>query len=455
MINRMFFVFAVLMAFSGIGLNAQEKWEPLFNGKNLKGWKQLNGSATYKVVKGELVGTTVLSSPNSFLCTARNYGDFILEYEAWVDPRLNSGVQIRSHSYPEYQNGRVHGYQVEIDPSDRAWSAGIYDESRRAWLYPLTDNKEAQKAFRNNEWNHFRVEAIGTRIRTWINGIPAANLIDDVDSSGFIGLQVHGIGNDPEKVGIQVKWRNIRILTDHPEKYLKPMPLSVKEISFIPNTLTINEIKDGWKLLWDGKTTHGWRGADKSGFPEKGWKVEDECLVVEAGNGGEAAQGGDILTVETFKDFEFSVDFMLTPGANSGIKYFVAEGLNKGIGSAIGLEFQLLDDKLHPDAAQGVGGNRTCGALYDLIPPLPARKVNAPGQWNNARIVAKGSHVEHWLNGILIVEYERGTQMYRALVQKSKYASYPSFGEADRGPILLQDHGNRVQFRNIKVRTLN
>jgi hypothetical protein len=447
----------IILIFCGLcaETTAQEPWSPLFNGSNLKGWKQLNGTAKYSVKNGVLVGTTVAGSPNSFLCTAKGYSDFILEFDVWVDPRLNSGVQIRSHSYPEYQNRRVHGYQVEIDPSDRAWSAGIYDEARRAWLYTLAENPDAREAFRQNDWNHYRVEAIGTSIRTWLNEVPAANLSDDMDASGFIALQVHGIGDDPKNAGIQVKWKNIRIITDNPSQFARPMPESVLEISTIPNTLTKKEIRDGWKLLWDGTTTNGWRGADKTGFPAAGWEINDRCLIVNEGTGGESTNGGDIITIDTYKDFDLSVDFMLTTGANSGIKYYVIEGINQGKGSAIGLEYQLLDDANHPDAKQGVGNNRTCAALYDLIPPLEGKKMNPPGQWNTARIIAKGNHIEHWLNGQKTVEYERGTQMYRALVQKSKYAVYPSFGEAIDGHILLQDHGNKVFFRNIKIKPLN
>lgn len=435
--------------------SGQDGWTPLFNGKNLKGWKQLNGTATYAVKDGQIVGSTVLGSPNSFLCTTKDYADFILEFEVWVDPALNSGVQIRSHSNKEYLNGRVFGYQVEIDPSDRGWSAGIYDESRRAWLYPLTDNFPAQKAFKRDGWNHYHVEAIGNSLRTWINKIPAAKLIDNVDASGFIGLQVHGVGNDPTKAGIQVKWKNIRIMTTDLDHNRWVMPPSVKEISAIPNTLTLQEKQEGWKLLWDGKTTTGWRGADKPAFPDKGWEIKDGLLTVLESGGAESQQGGDIITIDKYSDFDLTLDFMLTEGANSGIKYFVTEGLNQGTGSAIGLEYQLLDDKIHPDAQQGVGGNRTLASLYDLIPALPDKTVNPPGSWNQARIISKGNHVEHWLNNKKVVEYERNTQMFNALVQKSKYAVYPDFGSVPEGYILLQDHGNRVSFRNIKIKKLS
>lgn len=448
---------AICLAITGLSLSAsgQENWTSLFNGKNLKGWKQLNGTARYEVRDGILTGTTVVASPNSFLCTKSDYSDFILEYEALVDTQLNSGVQVRSHSYKEYQDGRVHGYQIEIDPSERAWSAGVYDESRRGWLYPLVDNPPAQKAFKQNDWNHFRVEAIGNTIRTWLNGVPAANLSDDMDSSGFISLQVHGVGNDPKKAGIKVQWKNIRIMTTDLEKNAWPMPASVREISTIPNTLTNQEKIDGWKLLWDGKTTEGWRGADKTDFPARGWEIRDRMLTVLDGGGAESRNGGDIITARKYRDFELALDFSLTKGANSGIKYFVVEGLNNGSGSAIGLEYQILDDANHPDAKLGSAGNRTIASLYDLIPALPDKVVNPVGEWNHARIVVKDNHIEHWLNGKKVVDYDRGTQIYRALVQKSKYANYPGFGEAPEGHILLQDHGNRVSFRNIKIKEIN
>lgn len=185
------------------------EWVDLFNGKDLSGWVQRGGEAKYAVEDGVIVGTTVPKTPNSFLCTEKNYANFILEVEFKVDPTLNCGVQIRSNSLPEYKKGQVHGYQVEIDPSDRGWSGGIYDEGRRGWLDDLSDNPAARYAFKQDQWNHYRVEAVGDRIRTFVNGVPAANLVDDLTASGFIALQVHGIGNRDES--LQVRYRNVRI----------------------------------------------------------------------------------------------------------------------------------------------------------------------------------------------------------------------------------------------------
>ncbi|MBJ6367436.1 3-keto-disaccharide hydrolase [Snuella sedimenti] len=450
-----FFSFIALLLFTNCNNTKKESepWVYLFDGKTLDGWHIKGGKATYEVKDNTIIGTSTLNTPNTFLCSNEMYGDFILELEYKVDPKLNSGIQIRSNSLPSYNNGRVHGYQIEIDPSERAWSCGIYDEARRGWLYPLSNNPTAQKAFKQNDWNKYRIEAIGDTIKTWINGTPASYLIDDKTASGFIGLQVHGIGNNEEKNGTQVMWKNVKIITDQVEKYSTPStapPITTK------NNLTADEEKNGWKLLWDGKTTNGWRGARLDTFPEKGWKIENGVLAVLASGGAESNAGGDIVTNELFGDFELKVDFKLTEGANSGIKYYVDTELNKGPGSSIGLEFQILDDAKHPDAKLGNHeGSRTVASLYDLIQADPTKPVNPIGAWNTARIISKNNHVEHWLNGVKVLEYERKSEAYRKLVKESKYAKWPNFGEAEKGQILLQDHGDLVFFRNIKIRPIN
>ncbi|GET28280.1 DUF1080 domain-containing protein [Prolixibacter sp. SD074] len=457
--HTLFSLFFCLIATPALAGNGQ--WQNLFNGKDLSGWEQLNGKAPYEVVDGEIVGTTVTNTSNSFLATTKNYGDFILEYEMKMDEGLNSGVQIRSLSTPGYQNGRVHGYQVECDDSERAWSAGIYDEARRGWLYPMEYNQKAKTAFKKGGWNKYRVEAIGNTIRTWLNGVPCANLVDDMDPEGFIALQVHSIGDDQAHAGKQIRWRNIRIMTDNLEAERKPVP-DVKEVSYLNNELTDWEKEHGWMLLWDGKTNQGWRSARGENFPDKGWAMADGVLTVKASDGKESANGGDIITSGRFTNFILEVDFNITEGANSGIKYFVQTGLNKGPGSSIGCEYQLLDDQRHPDAKLGVDGNRTLASLYDLIPANaqcfdPAQMVkrfNGIDTWNRARIEVRGDTVMHFLNGVKEVEYVRNNQMWNALVAYSKYKPYKGFGNFKDGHILLQDHGNEVHFRNIKIKPL-
>jgi hypothetical protein len=444
---------AVALTILGPSADAQDGWRPLFDGRTLDGWHACNGTATFSVEDGAIVGRTVVDSPNSFLCTKDTFGDFILEYEVKLESDMNSGVQIRSISDPAVKNGRVHGLQVEIDPSERAWSGGLYDEARRGWLHTLTDQEAARKAFRLRDWNRFRIEAIGPSIRTWLNGTPCANILDDLTPRGVIALQVHSIGSDRTKAGQVIRFRNLRILTEHLEAQRTPDPGDTPQHNHVPNTVTARETGEGWKLLWDGRTTAGWRGAKLDRFPASGWEIKDGVLTVLEAEGRESAAGGDIVTVDQYGDFELIVEFSITKGANSGIKYFVDPALNKGEGSAIGCELQILDDHEHPDAKAGVNGNRKLAGLYDLIPPRGVR-FNGIGEWNRARIVARGRHVEHWLNGFMTVSYERGTQMWRALVDHSKYVVWPSFGEAAKGHLLLQDHGNRVSFRTIKIREL-
>ncbi len=435
-----------LVTLSSCTDSGQPQWQDLFNGEDLSGWTQLGGNARFDIVDGAIVGTSVMNTSNSFLCTENTYGDFILELEFKVHPLLNSGVQIRSLSLPEYRNGRVHGYQVEIDPAPRAWSAGIYDEARRGWLYPLSEpeNEEARRAFKSNEWNMLRVEAIGYQMKTWLNGVPVANLFDDETAEGFIALQVHSI-NDSAQDGTQVMWRNIRIVTENPERF--STETTAPERSYLTNKLTDNEIADGWRLLFDGETSNGWRRACQEEFPAQGWVIENGILKVEATPRGEPRLGGDIVSVERFSDFELKLQARLTPIANSGVKYFLNEVKRGDRCSPLGPEFQLIDNN-YPNLNE----DQKHGSLYDLKAPENVR-ANSVGQWDNIRIVAKGSHVEHWMNGIKIVEYDRESEDFDTRVEQSKFKDVPDFGKTD-GHILLQDHGDEVAFKNIKIRTL-
>jgi len=302
------------------------------------------------------------------------------------------------------------------------------------------------------QYNHVRIECIGHEMKTWLNQTPVAYLVDTVDHKGFIGLQVHAVGKE-ELAGEKVYFKNIRIQTTG----LKPTPFpkGIYVVNNIPNTLTSYEKTSGWKLLFDGRTSNGWKGAYKKTFPEKGWTIADGIMKVEGSEGKESANGGDIVTTGEYKAFDLSFEFKLTRGANSGVKYFVTLTENN-TGSAIGLEYQLLDDSVHPDAKLGRDGDRTMSSLYDLIKANKQKRFIHPiGQWNTGRIVVyPNNHVEHYLNGVKVLEYERGSQAFRDLVAISKYKVWKDFGEAPQGYILLQDHGNEVSFRSIKIRTL-
>ncbi|MEM6525674.1 MAG: DUF1080 domain-containing protein [Bacteroidota bacterium] len=427
-----------------------QEWEPIFNGKDLNGWILKGGGVDFEVVEGAIVGTALINTPSTYLCTEKEYGDFILEFEVYLSNELNAGVQFRS---AEADASGVFGYQCEIDPKKRKWTGGIYDQGRRGWLYPLSRNEEARDAFQMGRWNKFRIEAYGNLLNTYVNGTQCSRLVDDRSSKGFIGLQVHSIGDRYKKEGYTVKWRNLKILTEGVEQHLKLDP-NVSEISYLKNELTEWEKRNGFSLLWDGVSTEGWRGVNSEDFPALGWKIHEGVLTVLADKA--SSKGEHIVTTDKFGNFELELDFNITKGANSGIRYFVNEEL-----TVSACEYQILDNEKHPDAGKGINGNRRLAALYDLVAaePLSLGVKKDPfkgvGKWNRARIVSKNGRVEHWLNNVKMVEYDRYSQMFKALVLYSKYSGHKNFGQWDEGNIMLHDHHDEVSFRSIKIRELN
>ena len=468
------FLTSILILLNSFLIISQENWTNLI-GDDLSNWEIKQGTAEFEINDGVISGTSLLNSPSTYLGTKEFYSDFILEFEVFVEAGLNSGVQFRSLNYPD-QKKSVYGYQIELEANNpernRMWTGGIYDQSRRSiFLYPLSVNPIARSAFKVDEWNFIRLEAIGNSVRTWVNGIQCSNLIDDTSTNGFIALQIHSIDKESLQ-GKTVKWKNIRVLTKNLNQNRYPVEDYAPEINNIDNYLTAKQIEEGWKFIFDGISSNGWIGANSNEFPIKGWKINNGVLTVLSADGQESANGGDIITKEKYKNFELELDFKISKGANSGIKYFVDPELNKSKGSAIGLEYQILDNKFHKDGSQkyrilemsdgdwvikkeSMKKNRGVASLYDLI---EAEKYNwkdvAADEWHRAKIVSNNGYVEHWLDNEKVLEYNRFSQVFRALVEYSKYSVWENFGQIESGHILLQDHGDEVSFKNIKIKDL-
>jgi HEAT repeat protein len=407
-------------------------WRPLFNGTDLHDWVQRGGKAIYRIEDDQIVGQSVPNTPNSFLCTRDEFANFILEFEFLVDPRLNSGVQIRSQSLDSYRNGVVHGYQIEIDPSARAWSAGIYDESRRGWLADLRDNPDAREAFRQNDWNHVRVEAVGERIRTWINGVAAADLRDDLTPSGFIALQVHGVSTDEP---MTVRWRRIRI------QELDDRAGTTRDL-LGPVTDTMGQAPpaDAVVLLGPDGDLSEWKSV-RAGVDEVPWRWQDGALRA-------APASGSIETVREFTDFHLHIEFNVT--AVPGGQHSQANG-NSGVYILRRYEIQILNSYGQP-----LGPANECGAIYQVKAP-DANASRPAGEWQSYDIVFRSPR---WDAAGTKTENARVSVLHngRLIHDNAAIPNKTGAGAAEAptpGPILLQDHMSPVRFRNAWIRELS
>jgi len=393
--------FLTCLLLAGAAAAADAPLVPMFDGKTLHGWEVCNGFATYTVENGVIVGTTAKGSPNSFLCTQKEYGDFVLEFDVITDPALNSGVQIRSHRYPEDRTvtvnngkqmvqrkmpkGRVHGYQVEIADEKAVSNGGIYDEARRGWLHQLQPGSPGSKAYHDNQWNHYRVSAIGDNIQTWVNGVACADLVDPTDQTGFIALQVHQFAGEKPAT---VRFRNVRIQ---------------------------DLVRHTWKPLWDGKTLSGWhpRGGAE-------WKVEDGAI--HARSLPADPNIGALVSDASFKDLTLRVRFKMVKG-NSGV--FTRADAR----TLAGYEEEI-------DDAKRTGGFWESGGRKWVTGPEDNAAVH-PGDWNELTASLHGHRIVFHLNGIKTVDLPNDAP-----------------GRTE-GRIALQCHGNKreteIWFKDIAV----
>ena len=411
-----------MAALLGASASIAAEWTELFNGKNLAHWENPYDWGQAKIVDDEIHLTTEKSK--WFLSTKKEYSDFIFEVEVKMpEGKCNSGFLFRSHK----SKNRMFGYQAEVDPSDRNWSGGLYDEGRRRWfISPNRDHAKSKEAkeqsiaafleragttFKRHDWNKYRIECRGDHIRISVNGVTTTDIHDQKDAKGYIALQHHG-----EK-GQIYRFRNIRI-----------MDLAVENT---PACCASNE----WTSLFASGDFSSWTNL-KGQAVGKGWSIGDG-IIHRSGK-----RPGDIITRKHYKNFELRFDWKISEAGNSGVKY-----RTKG---ALGLEYQILDDAKHRDKENPT---HRAGSLYELVAAPDSKPINPVGEWNAARIVADGDRIQHWLNGEKVVEIEVGSDDWKKRFQNSKYKKHEGFGNWT-GPILLQDHNDGVWFKNLQIREL-
>ncbi len=390
-----------LLLLAGAACAADAPFVPLFDGKTLNGWEVCNGQAKYTVEGGMIVGTTTQGSPNSFLCTTKDYGDFVLELDVKTDPALNTGVQLRSHRYPtertvtifdgkkkierKQPQNRVHGYQAEIGNEAGGNNGAIYDEARRGWIYMLPPGSAAAKAFHDNQWNHYKISAVGDRIQTWVNGVPCADLVDPLDQTGFIALQVHQFRGDQPA---QVRFKNIR---------LQDLGSHV------------------WKPIWDGHTLTGWNSTGGAS-----WKIEDGAL--HAHSLPDNPQIGFLINDHDYGDVTVRVRFKMIKG-NSGL--FVRTDPKT-----------MAAYEVEIDEAKRTGGFWESGGRKWITGPEDNAAVK-PGDWNELVASFHGHRVVFHLNGVKTVDLPDDAQ-----------------GRTS-GRIALQCHGSKreseIWFKDVAV----
>jgi hypothetical protein len=401
-------------------------WVEIFDGKTLAGWTQRNGTATYAVVDGTIVGTTADGSPNSFLCSDKDYGDFELVLETKVDDQLNAGVQIRSKT-DGGPNGRVNGPQVEVAAAGSNGSVAgyVYGEAAGGWMTPDAA-RVPHKHFKNGEWNAYRVLATGPRIQTWINGEKVGDLVHEerykTHPKGFIGLQVHGIGKGSGP--FQVAYRGIKAREVSAEEAAKVAAESPAASS--PTAA------NGFIDLYNGKDLTGWETTG-NWLPQADGSL---LLWQRPGETGYSRFGDYLWTTQKYKDFILELEYTYPPGGNSGLYFRVPDRKNP---VATGIEIQILDCS-KKSADQPMIDHDHGGVLGHA--PASKNMSKAPGEWNRMILTARGPHLQVELNGEKIIDTK---------IDEGRLKTRPP-----EGYIGLQDHGepHSLRFRNIRIKPL-
>ena len=380
----------------------------LYNGRNLDGWTPRGGDCNFEARGETIVGTCIKGSPSTYLSTTReNYRDFIFTAEIKWEVDGNTGIMFRAQRKPGKRFETVFGPQCEMEgfAKGRGWSGGIFGQDAGGWRYPLwlDAHEKVRSALNKNTWNRVTIQAVGKNVKTWVNGIPAANWDNNEYLRGFFALQIHA-----GKQG-KIHFRNIK----------------VKELN--GQTKFTDLFASGDFSNW----------TSVNGKPvQPGWSVENG-IIHRSGK-----RPGDIITRKHYHDFELRFEWKISQAGNSGIKY-----RTKG---KLGLEYQILDDAKHKDSKNPT---HRAASLYELVAAPDDKPLKPAGEWNQSRIHVKGSQIQHWLNGEQVVDLEYGSDDWEQRFQQSKYKDKAGFGSWT-GPILLQDHNDEVWYRNVMIREL-
>lgn len=396
----------------------QNPWRSLITADNLNTWKKIGGKAGYELEGDTIIGTSIASGNSTYFTTGEIFSDFIFEVDVQAQAPLNSGVQFRSKQIQGKKGPTVSGYQMEIDTAERAWSGGIFDQGRRGWLYTLSRNQKCSEEFKINDWNKYRIEAVGQNVRTFINGVPCSNIVDSLSKSGFIALQIHSAGGD--KVNKTVKWRAPKILTNDIQTHLNK-PSDLEQFNYLTNQLTDFQKNQGWQQLWDGKSV---ASVESTGD----WKIQNNALTATA------KQSVNTLSLPiTGHYYEFELDVNSSEQADNGIHYLLADNHQ-------GYEFQLSSETT---TKQIIKNNHAMGSIYgitsatNLTEPKGWRSLRINKGWNRIRLVVKGTQVEHWINNIKVAE-----QQFLSAIPKQL------------NPIKIENSTGKLEVKNIRIRHL-
>ena len=343
---------------------AAPEWTDLFDGATLEGWEQVNGKAPYDVRDGVIRGTNVLDTPNSFLATTATYADFVLEFESRSEGDANSGVQFRTDLAPGTWSGVV-GYQLDIDPSARRWTGGIYHEGVHVWRHTMARNKACQNAYKHGEWNRYRIEAVGNVMATWVNGVACAHMAGAHHSNGMIALQVHSIGQEESYLGSFTEWRNLRVLENPSSDALWSAQRSAQVEGWLVGALSSVEREAGWETM----------------------RVDAQSETIELPQGG----------------FELVFDVQLSEAAEAQLGYDLSIGRTR-----CAAKYQIVDDAALAGSraeTESMGSLTGAMAAKNLSEPDRSKRFNSDGKWNRVRLRSDGARIEHWLNGVKVVDY--------------------------------------------------